>query len=108
MYPTRAAASEDLATADTLNVEERYRALYAYFLQNRHTQPIRDFDAAQLHVTPGDVLRKLQSGEPGWEDLVPPQAADLIKERGLFGFRGGRRRPRDARLKTPGRALNRS
>jgi hypothetical protein len=86
VYPTRAAPVGDLATADTLEVRTEYRSLYAYFLQNGYVESIRDFDAAQLHVTPGDVLQKLQSGDASWEGLVPRQVADLVKERGLFGY----------------------
>ena len=64
-----------------------YRSLYAYFLENHYIESIRDFDADQLHVTPSDVLQKLQSSDPAWEALVPPQVARLIKERALFGYR---------------------
>jgi hypothetical protein len=88
VYPTRAAAVGELATADSLSVQAEYRSLYAYFLQNRYIESIRDFEAAQLHVTPGDVLQKLRSSDPNWEILVPAQVARLIKERGLFGYPG--------------------
>jgi hypothetical protein len=43
-----------------------------------------------LHVTPGEVLAAIQSGDPSWEKLVPPQAAEVIKQKGLFGYNGGR------------------
>ena len=74
--------------ADRLDVQAKYRSLYAYFLQNRYIEPIRNFDAAQLHVTPGDVLQKLQSADSNWEEFVPAQVARLIKENGLFGCPG--------------------
>jgi hypothetical protein len=86
VYPTLASAAEELATAESLDVRAEYRSLYSYFLQNRYIESIRDFDTAQLHVTPGDVLQKLQSSEPNWEAFVPMQVASLIKERGLFGY----------------------
>jgi hypothetical protein len=86
VYPTRAEASGDLMTADNLSVQAEYRSLYAYFLENRRIESIRDFDPAQLHVTPGEVLRKLQAGDPAWEQLVPAAVAGLIKQGGLFGF----------------------
>ena len=31
------------------------------------------------------VLTKLQTGDPTWENEVPPQVARIIKERGLLG-----------------------
>jgi hypothetical protein len=88
VYPTRAADAGELSTADSLEVQAEHRSLYAYFLQNRYIESIRDFDAAQLHVMPGYVLRKLQSSDSNWETLVPPQVSDLIKKRGLFGYKG--------------------
>ncbi len=86
VYPTRGAASGDLVTADNLNVQPHYRSLYAHLLQNRLIEPIRQFDRVQLHVTPGEVLQKLQSGDSSWEELVPAPVSRLIKERGLLGF----------------------
>jgi hypothetical protein len=28
----------------------------------------------------------IQSGDSAWEKLVPPQAADVIRQKGLFGY----------------------
>ena len=49
---------------------------------------MRDISEASLDVFSRDVLKVLQSGESGWEDKVPPQVAQLIKERKLLGFKG--------------------
>jgi hypothetical protein len=84
VYPTRATPSGDVSTAETFVVDASHRSLYAHFLQNGLVQPIRNFDAAQLHVTPGEVLRKLQSSDPAWEAMVPAAVALFIKEHGLF------------------------
>jgi hypothetical protein len=35
------------------------------------------------------VLAAIQSGDPSWEKLVPPQVAAVIKQKGLFGYNGG-------------------
>jgi hypothetical protein len=43
-----------------------------------------------------DVLNKIQTGEHGWERMVPERAAATIKERHLFGFR----EPAAAKLET--------
>jgi hypothetical protein len=32
-------------------------------------------------------LAAIQSGDPSWEKLVPQQAAAVIKQKGLFGYR---------------------
>jgi hypothetical protein len=43
-----------------------------------------------------DVLNKIQTGEPGWDYMVPAKAAAIIKERHLFGLR----EPAAAKLET--------
>jgi hypothetical protein len=30
---------------------------------------------------------KIQSGDPSWESMVPPEVAQIIKSRGFFGYR---------------------
>ena len=86
VYPTRESADVALATAELLAVQPRQRNLYAHLLQNGSIEPIQEFDADQLHFTPGDVLQKLQSADPSWEAMVPPQVAGLIKKGNLFGY----------------------
>ena len=89
IYPTRVAGVEGLVTADNLKVQAEYRSLYSYFVENHRIEPILDADVEQLQFSPGDVLRKLQSGDAGWKDLVPAPVARLIEDRGLFGIRAG-------------------
>jgi hypothetical protein len=84
VYPTRTTPLGDISTAETFAVDKAHLSLYAYFLQNGLVQPIRHFDAAQLHLIPGEVLRKLQSSDPTWEAMVPPEVALFIKQHGLF------------------------
>ncbi len=87
VLPTRESEGASLDTARDLEVAVRVQHLYAHFYENGYIEPIREFDHAQLHVTPADVLAKLQSGDPEWEEFVPPAAVHLIKERGYFGWK---------------------
>ena len=63
----------------------RQKQLYDYLRQNGCIEPIREFDPAQLHITPGEVLQKLQAADPEWRTMVPGPVADLIQLRGIFG-----------------------
>jgi hypothetical protein len=85
VYPTRSTASGEIATAESLEVQPELRSLYAYLRENGMVQGIRDVADDQLHLTPGEVLGKLQAGDPAWESMVPPQIALFIKTHGLFG-----------------------
>jgi hypothetical protein len=40
-----------------------------------------------LRIYPPDALAKLQSGDPAWERMVPPEVAEIIKSRQFFGYR---------------------
>ncbi|HXA53193.1 MAG TPA: hypothetical protein VNV86_22905 [Candidatus Acidoferrum sp.] len=88
VYPTRATATGEISTVEDLEVQPENRSLYAHLLQNGLLQGIRDFAADQLHVTPGEVLSKLQAGDPAWESMVPAEVALFIKTHGLFGCKG--------------------
>jgi hypothetical protein len=84
IYPTRETAAGEVDTADLLDMQPRQRSLYKYLLENGSIQAIQKFDASQLHITPREVLTRLQSGDPSWQTMVPPEVARLIQERGLF------------------------
>ena len=61
--------------------------LYRYLVENGSIVSICEFRPEELHLTPGDVLAAIRAGDPNWEKLVPPEAAAVIKQKGLFGYR---------------------
>jgi hypothetical protein len=83
IYPTKDSAGE-LSTADTITAPACETKLFEYLRQNGSIEPIREFDRAQLDVTPGEVLRRLQADDPAWREMVPPAVAELIERRSLF------------------------
>jgi hypothetical protein len=86
VYPTQDPTGE-VATSTTLEVAPPRQHLLAYLRDRGGIEAIEDFDASQLKVFPKDVLSAIQNGTPGWEQYLPPQAAEVIKERALFGYR---------------------
>jgi len=98
-YPTVSPATGELETADKLAISSKLEHLYAHLLENGFIEPVQEFDAEQLHISPGEVLRKIQSGDPAWMDFVPPPAAALIQRNELFGLKGGgpRQDPQEAK-----------
>jgi hypothetical protein len=87
VYPSKDPASGELTTATTLQVAPHLRHLHQYLLENRSIQQLHGFDAHCLPILSKDVLAKIRSGNDTWETMVPPQVAQMIKERHLFGFR---------------------
>jgi hypothetical protein len=50
-------------------------------------EPIRGYDETLLSIQTPDVLRRIQSGDPSWEEMVPGTVAEIIKSKCLFGWR---------------------
>lgn len=85
-YPLREAKSGALITAGNLRVAPHLRHLYAYLIENRLIESLRDFDEGCLPIFSRDVLANIRSGDPAWESMVPPAVAQIIKERKLFNY----------------------
>ena len=46
-----------------------------------------NFDKSVLQVSSRDVLSRIKENGALWEDMVPPEIAELIKPRHFFGYR---------------------
>lgn len=86
VYPLREAKTGALITAGNLRVAPHLRHLYAYLVENRLIESLRDFDEGCLPIFSRDVLAKIRAGDPAWETMVPPTVAQMIKERKLFNY----------------------
>jgi len=86
VYPARAQSGE-VATSTTLELAPPLQHLLAYLRERGEIEAIENFDSRQLHMLPDEVLAAIQNGTPGWEQYLPPQAAEVIKQRALFGYR---------------------
>jgi hypothetical protein len=87
IYPHIDPATGNLITVDTLQVAEPLRHLYAHLVNRRSIVQLTDFNRAVLNIYSPDVLSKIGSGGTEWESLVPPEVAQVIKARKLFGYR---------------------
>jgi hypothetical protein len=87
VYPAIDEATGRIVTATQLDVAPNLRSLFQYLIDNRFIEEIEHFHPEYLRIHPPDALSKLQSGDPGWERMVPPEVVQLIKEREYFGYR---------------------
>jgi hypothetical protein len=87
VYPMKAGPDAPVVDAVSLPLAPLSRRLYWYLLESGQIQSVREFREEQLHVYPDDVLAKIQSGDMTWESMVPPQVAEIIRSRGLFGYK---------------------
>lgn len=88
IYPYQDPTSGSILTAGNLRVASHLRHLYAYLVENQFILGLRDFEEKYLSIFSRDALAKIKSGDPAWEEMVPPQVAKVIKERKLLGFPG--------------------
>lgn len=88
-YPQLEPTTGALVTASNLRTAPHLRHLYEFMLQNRFVEAVRDFDERCLGIYSRDALARLRRGDPEWEEMVPPAAAELIKRRRLLGYSGG-------------------
>jgi hypothetical protein len=87
VYPRIDETTGKIVTATQINVAPNLRSLFQYLIDNQYVQEITDYHAEYLRIHPPDVLAKLQSGDARWEQMVPPEVADLIMKRQFFGYR---------------------
>jgi hypothetical protein len=86
VYPMTDEKTGELLTAMKLEVAPNLQSLYRYLIENEFIQEITDYNPEYLRIYPPDALSKLQSGDPAWERMVPPEVAEIIKSRHFFGY----------------------
>lgn len=84
LYPMIDKETGELITSDNLKVHPRMKELYKFFKYNGRVIDIEHFDPSVLHIFSREVLRMIEAGESGWQDLLPPGIAELMSEMNLF------------------------
>ena len=76
----------DITTSENLKVHPRMKELYKFFKFNGKVVDIDDFDPETLEVFSREVLKMINDSKTGWEPMLPPGIAQIIKEHSLFGY----------------------
>jgi len=79
-------AANVMITARNLQVSPGLQNLYQHLLENRYLECVTGYDETINHIFSRAEFKKIRERDPGWEQMVPPQVAELIKQRGLFGY----------------------
>ncbi len=87
VYPMVDEKTGEILTATKFQVAPNLQSLFRYLIENKFVVEITDFHPEYLRIYPPDALAKLQSGDRGWEQMVPPEVMRIIKEREFFGYR---------------------
>ncbi|MEI6080919.1 MAG: TonB-dependent receptor [Verrucomicrobiota bacterium] len=87
VYPTKDEKGHIIEAA-SYKVDPSLRALYSYLIENRFIVPMAGCKLDYLGIDSAQALKKLQEGDPCWEQMVPPKVAEIIKSRKFFGWKG--------------------
>src|SRR6187399_105228 len=60
--------------------------LYRYLIANDKIEDILDYNKSNLNIQTDKVLELIKAGAPGWEEYVPDEVSEMIKNRCLFGY----------------------
>ena len=87
VYPMIDEGTGKIVSAKQLEVAPNLRSLFQYLIDNQFIEEIAHYHAEYLRIYPADALAKLQSGDSGWERMVPQEVVQIIKQREFFGYR---------------------
>jgi hypothetical protein len=87
VYPMIDEETGKIVSAKQVKVAPNLRSLFQYLIDNQNIEEISDYHPEYLRIYPPDALAKLQSGDSRWEQMVPPEVVQIIKEREFFGYR---------------------
>lgn len=87
IYPLLDRSTGELITVDNLKLQAEIRPLYQYLLDKGCIEQLDSYNPQYLQTFSREVLRQIQSGQSGWTDHVPAEVAEVIQQRGFFGYR---------------------
>lgn len=87
LYPFLDKEKDILLTSKNLQVSDNVHELYKYFLYNGRIQDIMNYNKSYLDSYSRRILEKIANADEGWENECPEGVADIIKDRGMFGYK---------------------
>jgi hypothetical protein len=76
----------EIINSENLKVHPRMKELYKFFAYNGKVVDITEFEKEHLKIFSREVLKMINDGNPGWENLLPHGIAEIIKQHQLFGY----------------------
>ena len=85
VYPYQPTPDAPQQTISTLEVASELAPLYDYLSKRGSFVHLDNYNPKYAHIFSRDVLKRIARGDSSWEEMVPPQVAALIRQRGFFG-----------------------
>ena len=87
VYPLRDSSTGQLNTVQNVKMPGDLHSLYCHLVERGRIKQLDNFDESVLHIFSRDVLRRIKDHDASWETMVPPEIAQVIKDRHFFGYR---------------------
>lgn len=87
IYPVRDRKNGRIITVDNLETEKHLKNLYKYLLENKFIEGINKFNPRIDFAFPKEIIEKIQLGDQSWENFVPVEICQLIKNRKYFQYK---------------------
>ncbi len=87
VYPLRNPVTSLINTVENVDLPPDMRHLFRHLVERGRIKQLDNFDESVLHIFSRDVLRRIKDHDASWEDMVPPEIAEVIKRRAFFGYR---------------------
>jgi hypothetical protein len=85
VYPLKPSADDELKTVHNIKVQPELQPLYDYLAGRGSFVDLDNYRPEYLPIFSRDVLRRIAEQDDSWQNMVPAEVAQLIKQRGFFG-----------------------
>ncbi|MGK0378695.1 MAG: hypothetical protein ACJA1Z_002513 [Patiriisocius sp.] len=86
LYPMRNPETGEYTSSENLKVHPRMKELYKFFKYNGKVIDIEKYNPDVMNIFSREVLSMIENNHDGWEDMLPPGVAEIIKEKKLFSY----------------------
>jgi hypothetical protein len=76
----------DVVTVDNVTVGDDLQPLYDYLARRGSFVDLDNYKPEYLPILSRDVLRRIAAGDASWENMVPPEVAEMIRQRSFFDY----------------------
>jgi hypothetical protein len=87
VYPLQRSPTDELQTIHTVQVKPDLQPLYNYLVGRGSFVQLDNYNPEYLPIFSRDVLKRIADGDESWDQMVPPQVAEIIRRRGFFGYK---------------------
>jgi hypothetical protein len=87
VYPLQRSPTDELQTTRSVNLESDLQLLYDYLCRRGSFVQLDNYNPEYLPIFSRDVLKRIAEGDESWDQMVPPQVAEIIRRRGFFGYK---------------------